>query len=88
MIAIATAATGDRVAGAHQRRDLAHDPGHAAGILAPVHHSPYLALGVRADRRAGVVNWALGVACVALVLGFRSSSALAAAYGIAVTGTM
>ncbi len=34
------------------------------------------------------VNAVLGVACVALVLGFRSSSALAAAYGIAVTGTM
>jgi KUP system potassium uptake protein len=34
------------------------------------------------------VNWALGVACLALVLGFRSSSALASAYGIAVTGTM
>ena len=34
------------------------------------------------------VNWALGVACVALVLGFRSSTNLAAAYGIAVTGTM
>jgi len=34
------------------------------------------------------VNWALGVACVALVLGFQTSSDLAAAYGIAVTGTM
>jgi KUP system potassium uptake protein len=34
------------------------------------------------------VNWALGLACVALVLGFQSSSRLAAAYGIAVTGTM
>ncbi len=34
------------------------------------------------------VNWALGAATVALVLGFRSSSNLAAAYGIAVTGTM
>ncbi len=34
------------------------------------------------------INWALGVACVALVLGFGSSSRLAAAYGIAVTGTM
>jgi KUP system potassium uptake protein len=34
------------------------------------------------------VNWGLGVSCVALVLGFKSSSALAAAYGIAVTGTM
>jgi KUP system potassium uptake protein len=33
-------------------------------------------------------NRMLMVACVALVLGFRSSSNLAAAYGIAVTGTM
>ena len=34
------------------------------------------------------VNWALGLATVLLVLGFKSSSNLAAAYGIAVTGTM
>ena len=34
------------------------------------------------------VNWLLMVACVALVLGFRASSDLADAYGIAVTGTM
>jgi KUP system potassium uptake protein len=34
------------------------------------------------------VNRLLMVACVALVLGFRSSSNLASAYGIAVTGTM
>lgn len=34
------------------------------------------------------INWALMFATVALVLGFRSSSALAAAYGIAVTLTM
>jgi KUP system potassium uptake protein len=34
------------------------------------------------------VNAALAVATIALVLGFRSSSSLAAAYGIAVTGTM
>ena len=34
------------------------------------------------------INWALMVACLALVLGFRSSGNLAAAYGIAVTGTM
>ena len=34
------------------------------------------------------VNNALLVGCIALVLGFQSSSALAAAYGIAVTGTM
>ena len=34
------------------------------------------------------VNWALMFATLGLVLGFRSSSALAAAYGIAVTLTM
>ena len=34
------------------------------------------------------INTLLMVACVALVLGFRASSNLAAAYGIAVTGTM
>jgi KUP system potassium uptake protein len=34
------------------------------------------------------VNWALAVATIALVLGFGSSNNLAAAYGIAVTGTM
>ena len=35
-----------------------------------------------------LVNWALLVGCVALVLGFGSSSALAAAYGLAVAGVM
>ncbi|WP_437682947.1 potassium transporter Kup [Sorangium sp. So ce131] len=34
------------------------------------------------------VNWALAAGCVALVLVFGQSSRLAAAYGIAVTGTM
>ena len=34
------------------------------------------------------VNWALMIACVALVLTFRTSASLAAAYGLAVTGTM
>ena len=34
------------------------------------------------------VNWALMVACIALVLGFRSSTNMASAYGIAVTLTM
>jgi KUP system potassium uptake protein len=37
---------------------------------------------------APAINWALFVAVAALVLGFGSSEALAAAYGIAVTGTM
>ena len=35
-----------------------------------------------------LVNWVLMLACIALVLGFRTSSNLAAAYGIAVTTTM
>lgn len=34
------------------------------------------------------VNWALMIGCIAIVLGFRNSSNLAAAYGIAVTSTM
>ena len=35
-----------------------------------------------------LVNWVLMIACIGLVLGFRTSSNLAAAYGIAVTMTM
>ena len=35
-----------------------------------------------------VINWGLYVAIVALVVGFGSSTALASAYGIAVTGTL
>ncbi|HWO08863.1 MAG TPA: KUP/HAK/KT family potassium transporter [Polyangiaceae bacterium] len=34
------------------------------------------------------VNWLLAIGCIALVLQFKESSRLAAAYGIAVTGTM
>lgn len=34
------------------------------------------------------VNWTLMLACIGLVIGFGSSSNLAAAYGISVTGTM
>ena len=34
------------------------------------------------------INWLLMVACISLVLAFRSSSNLAAAYGVAVTTTM
>ncbi|MBO9552412.1 potassium transporter Kup [Pseudomonas sp.] len=36
----------------------------------------------------GAVNWTLMVGVVLLVIGFESSGALAAAYGVAVTGTM
>ncbi len=34
------------------------------------------------------VNWMLALGCIAMVLAFQRSSGLAAAYGIAVTGTM
>jgi KUP system potassium uptake protein len=34
------------------------------------------------------VNWLLMIAAIALVLGFRSSSNLAAAYGVSVNATM
>lgn len=49
-------------------------------------------LQTAADARGQIympaVNWLLLVGVVALVLAFRTSSAMAAAYGIAVTGTM
>jgi KUP system potassium uptake protein len=34
------------------------------------------------------VNWGMGLACVGLIVGFKSADSLAAAYGVAVTGTM
>jgi KUP system potassium uptake protein len=36
----------------------------------------------------GTINWVMMIACIGLVLGFQSSSNLAAAYGLAVTATM
>jgi len=54
---------------------------------------PRMAVQQTSERERGqiyipFVNWALFGAVLALVLGFRSSSNLAAAYGIAVTGDM
>jgi KUP system potassium uptake protein len=56
-------------------------------------YSPRLAIQYTSPHRQGQiymphVNWVLMLCTVGLVLGFRSSSALAAAYGIAVTSTM
>ena len=34
------------------------------------------------------INWGLAIGCIALVISFKNSSNLAAAYGVAVTGTM
>ena len=36
----------------------------------------------------GGINWTLMIGCILIVLGFRTSSNLAAAYGVAVTSTM
>jgi len=57
------------------------------GILprVAVRHTSPLAFG---QIYVPAVNWSLTVACVALVIGFRSSTGLAAAYGTAVTATM
>ena len=54
---------------------------------------PRLAIDHTSPSRIGqiyipAVNWALMVACIGLVLGFGSSSNLAAAYGVAVTTDM
>ena len=56
-------------------------------------YSPRMAVLHTSDKEQGqiylpTVNWLLLLAVMALVLGFGSSSNLAAAYGIAVTGTM
>ena len=54
---------------------------------------PRLRIAFTSEKAAGqiyvpLVNWALMTLVILLVLGFRESSNLAAAYGIAVTGTM
>ena len=55
--------------------------------------SPRLKINHTSTREYGqiyipAVNWALMIGCIAIVIGFRSSSNLAAAYGVAVTSTM
>ena len=56
-------------------------------------YAPRMEVQQTSEREIGqiympAINWTLFVAVVALVLGFRTSTSLAAAYGIAVTGTM
>jgi KUP system potassium uptake protein len=56
-------------------------------------YAPRMNIAHTSERQIGqiyipFINWALLFGVVALVLGFKSSSNLAAAYGIAVTGTM
>jgi KUP system potassium uptake protein len=56
-------------------------------------YTPRLAIRHTSAQEAGqiyipTINWLMMIACIGLVLGFESSSRLAAAYGIAVTLTM
>ncbi len=56
-------------------------------------YSPRLDIAHTSARKIGqiyipAINWGLMIACVGLVAGFRTSSNLAAAYGVAVTTTM
>ncbi|MBS1143496.1 MAG: potassium transporter Kup [Proteobacteria bacterium] len=56
-------------------------------------YTPRLEIQHTSDREIGqiylpAINWLLLVAIIGLVIGFQTSSNLAAAYGIAVTGTM
>ncbi len=56
-------------------------------------YSPRLKVNYTSARIIGqiyvpLVNWMLMLSCIALVLGFRTSSRLAAAYGVAITTTM
>ncbi len=87
LVGLATAGDGNRVAGALFGRFLAYRAGAGASLFsAPANHS-YEPAGARAGLCAGG-ELLLGAACVLLVVTFRSSANLAAAYGLAVVGTM
>ena len=86
LIALATAAA-VIASQAHFRRFLSHNASRADGICALYQHPAHF------PRRARTIyipqiNTLLALGCIALVIGFKSSSALASAYGIAVTLTM
>ena len=87
MIAVATAAaivaSQALISGAFSLTQQAVQLGYSPRVT--IRHTSYTEIG---QIYIPEVNWAVGVATIALVLGFESSSNLAAAYGIAVTGTM
>ena len=79
---------GHRVAGGHLRRLLGVAPGRAARGCCPGSRC-----GTPPGEEGGqiyvpVINWILFVGVLVLTAAFRSSSRLAAAYGLAVTGTL
>ena len=88
VVVIATRGDGRRVAGAHLGGVLAHAAGGAARLLPRVDDRPHLRATERADlraRRSTRCSWWLHRASCSAS---RSSTHSAAAYGIAVTGTM
>ncbi|HSM92468.1 MAG TPA: potassium transporter Kup [Anaeromyxobacteraceae bacterium] len=87
LVAIATAATivasQALISGAFSLTRQAIQLGYCPRLT--IRHTSYTEIG---QIFLPEINGALAAGTIALVLGFRSSSALAAAYGIAVTGTM
>jgi KUP system potassium uptake protein len=87
LIAIATAAaivaSQALISGAFSLTRQAVQLGYSPRVT--IRHTSYTEIG---QIYVPEVNWALGAATIGLVLGFETSSAVAAAYGIAVTGTM
>ena len=77
-----------RVAGADLGRVLADAAGDPARLRAAPRHRSTPRRSEMGQIYVPQVNWALMVATILIVIGFESSSALAAAYGIAVTMTM
>ncbi len=56
--------------------------------FAPRTHIVYTSPTARGQIYVPLINWSLMVACVGLVIAFGSSTRLAAAFGLSVTGTM
>ena len=76
-----------RLAGPHLRGVLADRAGDAGRLPAAPGGGAHV-LPPQGQVYVPLVNWALMIGSVGLVLGFQTSSNLAAAYGIAVTTTM
>ena len=77
-----------RQSGADLRRILHHAAVRAAGLHATRHHHSHVESSSRDRSTFPEINTLLGIGTICAYFGFKSSTALAAAYGIAVTGTM
>ena len=79
---------GDRFSSGDLRRFLRYPPGGPRLGFLPVSRSAHTSAEEIGEVYAPAVNWALFAAVIVLVIGFGSSTKLASAYGIAVTGTI